>query len=175
MQTSLDAKPRFSFQTPARAGPDAGIRVTDRVLDSKAKARRVVLKRVNLDTIGVRADFLRSGTMARGAGETGKVEQYLCSRVSRNPMARASCAEYLGEFTAEASEYGFTKGTAPLWLFPATLWCAPPVRSISASSPLRPPSTASPKVWPQTLALMKQRPHTSALVKVWAPCCHGGM
>lgn len=72
------------------------------------------MKRVNLDTIGVRSDFLRSGTMARGAGETGKVEQYLCSRVSRNPLARASCAQYLGEFVAEASEYGFTKGTQ--WL-----------------------------------------------------------
>ena len=33
----------------------------------------MVLKRVNLDTVGVRTDFLRSGTVARGAAESGKV------------------------------------------------------------------------------------------------------
>ena len=31
-----------------------------------------MLKRVNLDNAGVRSNFLRSGTMARGAAETGK-------------------------------------------------------------------------------------------------------
>jgi serine/threonine protein kinase len=62
----------------------------------------------------VRTDFLRSGTMARGAAETGKVEQYVCSRISRNPSARLSGAKYLGEFTAEQSVAGFTKGTQ--WL-----------------------------------------------------------
>ena len=41
---------------------------------------------------------------------TQQVEQYICSRLARNPLARVSCAEYLGEFTAEDSEYGFTKG-----------------------------------------------------------------
>lgn len=47
----------------------------DRTLSDQQKKQRVVLKRVNLDTWGVRTDFLRSGTMARGAAETGKVRQ----------------------------------------------------------------------------------------------------
>ena len=34
-------------------------------LTSKQKKRRVVLKKVNLDRVEVRADFLRSGTMAK--------------------------------------------------------------------------------------------------------------
>lgn len=50
-----------------------GQRITDRTLSEQQKKQRVVLKRVNLDTWGVRTDFLRSGTMARGAAETGKV------------------------------------------------------------------------------------------------------
>ena len=36
-----------------------------RQLTSKQKKRRVVLKKVNLDKVEVRADFLRSGTMAK--------------------------------------------------------------------------------------------------------------
>lgn len=51
----------------------AGERVVARVLSEDDKLRRVVLKRVNLDNAGVRRDFLKSGTMARGAAETGKV------------------------------------------------------------------------------------------------------
>ena len=51
----------------------AGERIMDRTLSEQQKKQRVVLKRVNLDTWGVRTDFLRSGTMARGAAETGKV------------------------------------------------------------------------------------------------------
>ena len=39
-----------------------------------------------------------------------QVEQYVCSRISRNPSARLSGAKYLGEFTAEQSIAGFTKG-----------------------------------------------------------------
>ena len=38
--------------------------------------------------------------MAKGAGETGKVESYMCSKVSRNPIVASSCAEYLGYFQA---------------------------------------------------------------------------
>lgn len=34
-------------------------------LTSKQKKRRVVLKKVNLDKVEVRADFLKSGTMAK--------------------------------------------------------------------------------------------------------------
>ena len=40
-----------------------------------------------------------------------QVEQYVCSRISRNPSARLSGAKYLGEFTAEQSIAGFTKGS----------------------------------------------------------------
>lgn len=39
-----------------------------------------------------------------------QVEQYVCSRISRNPQARIGGARYLGEFTAEKTDYGFTKG-----------------------------------------------------------------
>ena len=48
-----------------------------RELSKEDKRRRVVLKRVNLDTSGVRSNFLKSGTMARGAAETGKVRDTL--------------------------------------------------------------------------------------------------
>lgn len=54
----------------------AGERILDRTLSEQQKKSRVVLKRVNLDTWGVRTDFLRSGTMARGAAETGKVKGF---------------------------------------------------------------------------------------------------
>lgn len=46
------------------SGPD-GTRAIKRELTPQEKKRRVVLKRVNLDMQGVRANFLRSGTMAR--------------------------------------------------------------------------------------------------------------
>lgn len=36
-----------------------------RELTTKQKKRRVVLKKVNLDKVEVRADFLRAGTMAK--------------------------------------------------------------------------------------------------------------
>ena len=50
-----------------------GERTVARELSDADKRRRVVLKRVNLDGAGVRSNFLKSGTMARGAAETGKV------------------------------------------------------------------------------------------------------
>ena len=64
-----------------RGGADDG--VTQRsALTAEQKARRVVLKRVNLDAEGgVRSDFLRAGTMAKGAAETGAVESYMCAKV----------------------------------------------------------------------------------------------
>ena len=49
------------------------------MLSEDDKLRRVVLKRVNLDNAGVRRDFLKSGTMARGAAETGKVNYLINS------------------------------------------------------------------------------------------------
>jgi len=68
-------------------------------LSAEQKRRRVVLKRTNADrTGGVRREFLRAGTMAKGAAETGAVEMYMNGKVRRSPIARASCARYLGFF-----------------------------------------------------------------------------
>lgn len=49
--------------------------------------------------------------MARGAAESGAVESYMNAKVRRNPLARGRVAEFLGEFRADKTEYGFTKGT----------------------------------------------------------------
>lgn len=87
-------------------------------LTSEQKQRRVVLKRVNLDKAGVRQDFLRVGTMAKGAAETGAVESYMCAKVKRNPLVAANCAEYLGYFVADDSVGNMQKGTQWLvWRF----------------------------------------------------------
>jgi serine/threonine protein kinase len=70
-------------------------------LTPEQKKRRVVLKRTNADRSGgVRREFLRTGTMAKGAAETGAVEMYMNGKVRRNPLAQASCAQYLGFFEA---------------------------------------------------------------------------
>ncbi len=54
----------------------------------------------------------------QGAGETGVAEAYMCSRIMRDPLVRQSVAEYQGEFIADASDGGFTKGTQWLvWKF----------------------------------------------------------
>jgi hypothetical protein len=56
--------------------------------------------------------------MTQGAAETGAAEAYMCSRIMRDPVVRQSIAEYQGEFVAEASAGGFTKGTQWLvWKF----------------------------------------------------------
>lgn len=87
-------------------------------LTPEQKKRRVVLKRVNLDKSGVRRDFLKAGTMAKGAQETGVVEAYMCAKVARNPIARLSVAEFMGCFFADGSDGGFTKGSQWLvWKF----------------------------------------------------------
>lgn len=57
-----------------------------RELSAEDKLRRVVLKRVNLDRTGVRSNFLKSGTMARGAAETGKVR---CEKHAIQKAAKA--------------------------------------------------------------------------------------
>ena len=55
---------------------------------------------------------------AQGAGETGVAEAYMCSRIMRDPLVRQCVAEYQGEFIADASDGGFTKGTQWLvWKF----------------------------------------------------------
>ncbi|CAK0787333.1 hypothetical protein CVIRNUC_010551 [Coccomyxa viridis] len=95
-----------------------GRRITGSSLSKEEKKRRVVLKRVNLDGSVLRSNFLKAGTMARGAGETGVAEAYMCSRIMRDPLVRQCVAEYQGEFIADASDGGFTKGTQWLvWKF----------------------------------------------------------
>lgn len=97
----------------------AGENVSQRsTLTPEQKQRRVVLKRVNLDRAGVRQDFLRTGTMAKGAAETGAVESYMCAKVKRNPLVAANCAEYLGYFIADDNVGNMQKGTQWLvWRF----------------------------------------------------------
>lgn len=87
-------------------------------LTPEQKKRRVVLKRVNLDRNRARSDFLKAGTMAKGAAETGRVEAYANSKIHRNPIAAAVCAQYLGTFIADDTIGNFTKGSQwLLWRF----------------------------------------------------------
>lgn len=90
-----------------------------RELSAEQKSRRVVLKKTNLDAAGIRANFLSAGTIARGAAETGQVEDYMCRRISVHPLVKPWCAEYLGTFVAEKfSPGGFTAGSQwLLWKF----------------------------------------------------------
>ena len=75
------------------------------------KARRVVLKRVNKDSAGIRDTFLRAGTMAVGAGEAGAAEAWMNGRVARAGGAvAASVASYLGEYSPSPSARGFSRG-----------------------------------------------------------------
>lgn len=54
----------------------------------------------------------------QGAAETGLAEGYMCSRIMRDPLARQSAAEYLGDFIADETDGGFTRGTQWLvWKF----------------------------------------------------------
>ena len=89
-----------------------------RELTPEQKNRRVVLKKTNLDRSGIRTNFLKAGTMARGAAETGAVEDYMCSRVARYSWAKGSVADYLGAFIAEDSSGGILAGSQWLvWKF----------------------------------------------------------
>ena len=77
----------------------------------------------------------------QGAGETGIAEAYMCSRIMRDPLVRQCVAEYQGEFIADASDGGFTKGTQWLvWKFESdsTLGNALSVRSPPWSDCLSP-------------------------------------
>lgn len=75
-------QPPLSYSYPFFHQPTGDERITQRsVLTPDQKNRRVVLKRVNLDPEGVRSGFLRAGTMAKGAAETGAVESYMCAKV----------------------------------------------------------------------------------------------
>ena len=89
-----------------------------RELTPEQKQRRVVLKKTNLDREGIRRNFLGAGTMARGAAETGVVEDYLCSRMAAHPLVKPYMAEYLGSLIAETFQGNFTLGSQWLvWKF----------------------------------------------------------
>ena len=89
-----------------------------RELTPEQKSRRVVLKKTNLDAAGIRTNFLSAGTMARGAAETGAVEDYMCRRISAHPLIKPYFAEYLGTFIAENFQGNFTAGSQWLiWKF----------------------------------------------------------
>lgn len=77
------------------------------------KKRRVVLKRVNIDRVGQRKDFLKRGTIAKGAAESGAVESYVNGKLARNVLMR-SAAGYKGAFICDESIGGFTRDTQ--WL-----------------------------------------------------------
>lgn len=97
-----------------RGEPD----VLTRDLTAEQKNRRVVLKKTNLDRAGIRTNFLKAGTIARGAAETGQVEDYMCSRIALHPRVKPYAAEYLGAFMAQGSSGGITAGTQWLvWRF----------------------------------------------------------
>ncbi|KAI3427321.1 hypothetical protein D9Q98_010238 [Chlorella vulgaris] len=82
------------------------------------KKRRVILKKANMDAQGIRTNFLKSGTIARGAAETGFVEAYICARVMRHPRVRAVVAEFIGQFEASGTMGGITSGSQWLvWKF----------------------------------------------------------
>ena len=102
------------LRNKSRGEPDQ----LSRELTPEQKARRVVLKKTNLDRSGIRTNFLKSGTMARGAAETGAVEDYMCSRIAGYPTVAPYVADYLGSFIAEDSSGGITAGSQWLvWRF----------------------------------------------------------
>lgn len=97
-----------------RGEPD----LLSRELTSEQKSRRVVLKKTNLDRAGIRTNFLKAGTLARGAAETGQVEDYMCSRIAAHPRLNEYFSKYLGSFMASGSSGGITAGTQWLvWRF----------------------------------------------------------
>lgn len=90
-----------------------------RELTPEQKNRRVVLKKTNLDRAGIRTNFLKAGTIAQGAAETGQVEDYMYNRISSHPFIKPYVAEYLGSFIAEkGNSGGINAGTQWLaWKF----------------------------------------------------------
>ncbi len=64
----------------------------------------------------------------------------MCSRIMRDPVVRRGIAEYQGEFEAEETDGGFTRGTQWLvWKFESdsTLGDAMQVHAQASSSSLR--------------------------------------
>ena len=85
-----------------------------KTLTEEQAKRRVIMKRINRDNVGVRDNFLKSGTMSVGTEETGLAEAFMCRRIKRNPGASKFAAQFLGDFVAEEFTGGFDKGTQ--WL-----------------------------------------------------------
>ena len=54
--------------------------------EKEVSKRRVVMKRIKTDNLGVRKNFLTSGTMAQGTEETGIAEAFMFQRIKRNPL-----------------------------------------------------------------------------------------
>lgn len=78
----------------------------------------------------------------------------MCSRIMRDPVARRSAAEYLGNFIADASEGGFTIGTQWLvWKFESDT-----TLQIASSVSPPPPQTPTPATPPHPTSL----PHTAS-------------
>ena len=56
--------------------------------------------------------------MAKGATESGRVEAYMCDKISRNPLVAQCCAEFLGNFSSPETDGAFVKGSQWLvWKF----------------------------------------------------------
>lgn len=72
----------------------------------------VVLKRVRADSFGApRPGFLRQGTIAAGAAESGIAERYFNERISRaGPFSGGTIARYLGSFTTDGSTAALRDG-----------------------------------------------------------------
>ena len=121
-------------------------------LTDEQKKLRVVLKRVGerVGSTSVRADFLSSGTLAKGVAETGVVEIYMNRKIARMPQASGIAAKFKGEFVVSDIDGPFTRGSQWLvWDFESdatyvvnrgelhtrvcadTLMCAPSWHSIS--------------------------------------------
>ena len=77
---------------------------------NRAETPGFVLKRLKQDRRGVdiRTDFLKKGTIASGAGETGRAEMYMNGRMRRS-LAGVTAA-YLGNFTVRETNAGFING-----------------------------------------------------------------
>ena len=95
-----------------RADPDD--KVSKGELSREEKRRRVVLKKVNFDRQGPRQDFLKRGTIAQGAAESGQVEAYMNAKLWRNPFARGTAAGFKGRFVCTEQYGGFDRGSQ--WL-----------------------------------------------------------
>eukprot|EP00240_Pyramimonas_obovata_P001208 CAMPEP_0118935292 /NCGR_PEP_ID=MMETSP1169-20130426/15359_1 /TAXON_ID=36882 /ORGANISM="Pyramimonas obovata, Strain CCMP722" /LENGTH=462 /DNA_ID=CAMNT_0006878307 /DNA_START=143 /DNA_END=1528 /DNA_ORIENTATION=+ len=80
----------------------------DDMSEAQIKKNRVVVKMVNSDGGGVRSDFLKRGTMARGAAESGIAEGYCNAVLAR--YAPGVCAAYLGSFVADRDSGVFKTG-----------------------------------------------------------------